>query len=105
MSRLIVFSLVTALAVPLSAQVAVPPAEPGTNQAITAVAREPDDHVLAVARTAVAIDYRRRSGDTKVDMLATPLLPNAKGVATISGEKGYFVIDARLQRMEPATKS
>jgi outer membrane protein OmpA-like peptidoglycan-associated protein len=103
MSRLVVLSLVTALAVPLSAQVSLPPAEPDTDQA-TAAAAQSDFRVSAIARTAVAIDYRPRSGDTRVDMLGTTLLPNAKGVATVSGEKGYFVIDTRVHKMEPATK-
>jgi outer membrane protein OmpA-like peptidoglycan-associated protein len=49
-----------------------------------------------------AIDYRLRSGDTRVDMLGTTL-PDAKGMATVSGQKGYFLIDVRLYKLEPAT--
>ena len=95
MSRLIVFSLVAAFAVSLSAQVPVQPA---------AAAHEPDNRVLAVARTAAAINYRLLSGDMKVDLFGTRLLPNGKGEATVSGEKGYLVIDVRLHGMEAATK-
>ena len=93
MSRLIVFSLVAVFAISLSAQVAVQPA---------AGAHEPDN--LVVARTAAAINYRLLSGDMKVDLLGTRLLPNGKGEATVSGEKGYLVIDVRLHGMEAATK-
>ena len=104
MSRLLILSLVMALAVPLSAQVGHQAAEPNADQASTAATNEPDSRVLVVARTATAIDYRPRSGDTRVDMLGTTLLPHAKGVATVSGNKGYFVIDARLYNLESATK-
>jgi outer membrane protein OmpA-like peptidoglycan-associated protein len=86
---------VAAFAVSLSAQVAVQPA---------AAAHEPDNRGLVVARTAAAINYRLLSGDVKVDLLGTPLLPNGKGQATVSGEKGYLVIDVRLHGMEAATK-
>jgi outer membrane protein OmpA-like peptidoglycan-associated protein len=104
MSRLLIFSLVIALAVPLSAQVGHQAAEPGTDQATTVATNEPDSRMSVVARIATAIDYRPRTGDTRVDMLGTTLLPNAKGMATVSGNKGYFVVDARLQNLEPPTQ-
>jgi hypothetical protein len=62
MSRLIVFSLVAAFAVSLSAQV---PGQPA------AAAHKADNRVLVVARTTAAINYRLLSGDMKVDLLGT----------------------------------
>jgi hypothetical protein len=44
--------------------------------------------VTVVGRTTAAINYRPRSGSTKVDLVATGLLPGARGVAEVSGKKG-----------------
>jgi outer membrane protein OmpA-like peptidoglycan-associated protein len=60
--------------------------------------------VTVVGRTTPAINYRPRSGDTKIDFVGTPLLPNGRGDATIKGEKGYIRIDANFESLEPATK-
>jgi hypothetical protein len=52
-----------------------------------------------------AINYRPRKGATKVDFVGTPLLPNAVGTAQVEGKKGYIAIDARFDKLEPATAS
>lgn len=60
--------------------------------------------VTVVGRTTPAINYRPRSGNTQIDFVGTPLLPRARGDATIKGEKGYIRVDANFERLEPATK-
>jgi outer membrane protein OmpA-like peptidoglycan-associated protein len=60
--------------------------------------------VTVVGRTTPAINYRPRKGATKVDFVGTPLLPNAVGTAQVEGKKGYIAIDARFDKLEPATK-
>jgi outer membrane protein OmpA-like peptidoglycan-associated protein len=60
--------------------------------------------VVVVGRTTPAINYRPRSGDTKIDFVGTPLLPQARGDATIKGERGYIRVDANFEKLEPATK-
>ena len=60
--------------------------------------------ITVVGRTTPAINYRPRRGETKVDFVGTPLLPRARGTATVSGEQGYMKIDARFERLEPATR-
>ena len=60
--------------------------------------------ITVVGRTTAAINYRPRRGDTKVDFAGTALLPQARGSATVSGEKGYIKIDARFDKLEAATK-
>jgi outer membrane protein OmpA-like peptidoglycan-associated protein len=59
--------------------------------------------VTAVGRTTAAINYRG-SGDTKVDLTGTALLPNAHGVAAVSAKKGHIEIDARFSGMQRATR-
>ena len=81
------------------------------------VAPNPTQHVIAspqdpvtlyrvtlVSRTTPAINYRPRHDDTPLDFQGTSLLPQAKGHANISGEKGYIRIDAKFDELEPATR-
>jgi hypothetical protein len=60
--------------------------------------------ITVVGRTTPAINYRPRKGATKVDFVGTPLLPNAVGTAEVEGKKGYIAIDARFDKLEPATR-
>src|SRR5215216_5630395 len=60
--------------------------------------------ITVVGRTTAAINYRPRRGDTKIDFAGTALLPQARGSATVSGEKGYIKIDARFDKLQPASQ-
>jgi outer membrane protein OmpA-like peptidoglycan-associated protein len=60
--------------------------------------------VTLVGRTTPAINYRPRSGRTKIDFAGTMLLPQARGDATVKGEKGYIEIDANFEHLQPATR-
>jgi outer membrane protein OmpA-like peptidoglycan-associated protein len=97
--KLITVLLIGLLAGPAFAQVAIPPAQPSDTTTPAPLFR-----VTVVGRTTAAINYRPRSGKTKVDLVGTPLLPEARGEAEVSGEKGYIEIDARVQNMQPATR-
>src|SRR5690242_1862568 len=83
--------------------------EPVTAQVITSVQPVPTDQtpvyrITVVGRTTQAINYRPRSGDTKVDLIGTELLPQARGDAEVSGKKGYCEIEADFKDMKPATR-
>src|SRR5687767_3549005 len=60
--------------------------------------------ITVVGRTTPAINYRPRTGDTKVDFAGTALLPQAKGSATVSGEQGYIKIKANFDKLTPAQR-
>jgi len=93
-------ALIGLLAAPAYAQVAVTSAQQSdANREPTPIFR-----VTVVGRTTAAINYRPRSGDTKVDFAGTALLPEAKGFAEVSGEKGYIRIDAHFDELQPATR-
>ena len=64
-------------------------------------AQVPLFRVTVVGRTTPAVNYRPRSGDTKIDFDGTALMPEATGTATVSGEKGYMRIDARFDKLLP----
>ena len=57
-----------------------------------------------VSRTTKAVHYRLQGGSTKVDFHGTDLLEHASGEARVEGKKTNFVIDAKFQGMEDATK-
>src|SRR5687767_449331 len=59
--------------------------------------------VTVDARSTVAINYRV-SGDTKIDLTGTALLPDARGVAEISAKRGHSEIDARFNGLQRATR-
>jgi len=81
------------------------PAPNPTQQSTSAVQEQiPVFRVTVVGRTTPAINYRPRKGATKVDFVGTPLLPNAVGTAEVEGKKGYIAIDARFDKLEPATR-
>lgn len=56
--------------------------------------------MTVVGRTVPAINYRPRSGETRVDFAGTVLMPKAKGRAWIEGEKGYIKVDARFDELD-----
>ena len=60
--------------------------------------------VTMVDRTTAAINYRPRTGETKIDFAGTPLLPLATGTATVAGDKGVMKIDARFDKLQPAQR-
>jgi outer membrane protein OmpA-like peptidoglycan-associated protein len=70
--------------------------------------RAPDEaplfRVTLVGRTTPAINYRPRSGNTKIDFVGSVLMPQARGDATVKGEKGVIEIDANFEKLQPATR-
>jgi outer membrane protein OmpA-like peptidoglycan-associated protein len=72
------------------------------------VATSPDGtpifRVVVVGRTAKAINFRPRGGETKIDFIGTPLSPRARGDATVEGEDGYIEIDANFESLESPRK-
>src|SRR5881227_3964494 len=66
--------------------------------------RMPIYRVNVVSRTAKAVNYRHRSGSTKVDFQGTALMPRAKGDARVDSKQGYLEIDAHMKDMEAPSK-
>ncbi len=65
---------------------------------------QPIYRVTVVARTMKAINYNHRSGSTKIDFRGTALLPEARGEATVESKQGVIRIEARMEKMQPATQ-
>jgi outer membrane protein OmpA-like peptidoglycan-associated protein len=60
--------------------------------------------VTVVARTTKAINYNHRSGATMIGFRGTALMPQARGEAKVESKQGVIKIDARMQKLEPATR-
>jgi outer membrane protein OmpA-like peptidoglycan-associated protein len=60
--------------------------------------------VTVIARTTKAINYNHRSGPTRIDFRGTALLPEAHGEARVESKQGVIKIDARMEKLQPATK-
>lgn len=60
--------------------------------------------VTVVARTTKAINYNHRSGSTKIGFRGTALMPSAQGEAQVESKQGVIKIDARMQKLQPATQ-
>lgn len=59
--------------------------------------------VTVVARTIKAINYRHRSGSTKVDFRGTSLMPEARGKAEVASKQGTIDVDSEFKHMRPAS--
>ena len=61
-------------------------------------------HVTVVSRTIKAVNYKHRSGSTKIDFEGTPLLPAAEGKAKVESNMGSTRIETEVKHLAPATK-
>jgi outer membrane protein OmpA-like peptidoglycan-associated protein len=57
-----------------------------------------------VAHTTKAINYRHRSGSTKIGFQGTALMPAAQGEAKVESRQGVIKMDVDLERLGPATQ-
>jgi outer membrane protein OmpA-like peptidoglycan-associated protein len=83
--------------VPASAQAAPNP----TQQSVATPQGDiPVFRVTVVGRTVPAINYRPRSGDTRINFAGTALMPEAKGWASVEGKDGVIRIESRFDDLE-----
>jgi outer membrane protein OmpA-like peptidoglycan-associated protein len=59
-------------------------------------------HINVVQRNLDAVNYLHRSGSTTIGFEGTSLLPNAKGEAKVTSERGGITIDANFKGLPPA---
>src|ERR1039457_5755129 len=60
--------------------------------------------VTVVARTTIAINYNHRSGSTSIGFRGTALSPESTGEARVESKQGVIKIDARMEKLQPATR-
>ena len=98
------FLMVCGLAAAQPSQAPNPVQQPTENATRMAAGAMPIYRITVVARTTKAINYNHRSGSTKIDFRGTALLPEARGEAKVESKQGVIKIDARMEKLQPATK-
>jgi outer membrane protein OmpA-like peptidoglycan-associated protein len=73
------------------------------NDARMAAGSTPIFRVSVTDRTAKAVNYRHRSGATKIDFKGTDLLPGSRGEAKVESKQGYIEIEVEFDDLKPAS--
>jgi outer membrane protein OmpA-like peptidoglycan-associated protein len=60
-------------------------------------------HVTVVSRSVQAVNYRHRSGSTKMDFAGTDLMPAANGEAKVQSRRGSIEIEVEFGNLERPT--
>jgi outer membrane protein OmpA-like peptidoglycan-associated protein len=60
-------------------------------------------HVNVTSRDVKAVNYKHRSGATKIDFSGTDLMPGANGQAKVESKKGYTEIEVEFGGLEKPT--
>ena len=90
---------VVAVAAPVLASAQSAP-NPTQQSVATPQGNIPVFRVTVVGRTVPAINYRPRSGDTRINFAGTALMAKAEGWASVEGERGVIEIDARFDKLD-----
>ncbi len=60
------------------------------------MAQTPMFRVTVISRSVQAVNYKHRSGATKLDFAGTDLMPSANGQAKVESKKGYIEIEVGI---------
>jgi outer membrane protein OmpA-like peptidoglycan-associated protein len=63
----------------------------------------PTFRVVVISRSVQAVNYKHRSGNSKVDFAGTTLMPSANGVANVNSKRGSIEIEAEFGNLQPPT--
>jgi len=63
----------------------------------------PTFRVTVISRSVQAVNYKHRSGASKVDFAGTDLMPAAHGQAKVESKKGYIEIEVEFGNLEKPT--
>jgi outer membrane protein OmpA-like peptidoglycan-associated protein len=74
-----------------------------TRVAVEPMAQTPTFHVVVTSRTTPAVNYKHRSGSTKVDFAGTDLMPSADGKADVNSKRGAIEIEAEFGNLRKPT--
>jgi outer membrane protein OmpA-like peptidoglycan-associated protein len=74
-----------------------------TNTAFETITPTPTFRVNVTSRSVQAVNYKHRSGASKLDFLGTDLMPSAHGQAKVESKKGYIEIEVEFANLEKPT--
>jgi outer membrane protein OmpA-like peptidoglycan-associated protein len=76
---------------------------PQTKTALEPMAQTPTFRVVVTSGTTPAVNYKHRSGSTKVDFAGTNLMPSADGKAEVNSKRGAIEIEAEFGNLQKPT--
>jgi outer membrane protein OmpA-like peptidoglycan-associated protein len=71
-----------------------------TTMAVEPLSPTPIFRVHVVSRSVQAVNYKHRSGASKVDFAGTDLMPGANGQAKVESKKGYIEIEVEFGNLQ-----
>jgi outer membrane protein OmpA-like peptidoglycan-associated protein len=71
--------------------------------AVEPMAHTPTFRVTVTSRSVRAVNYKHRSGATKLDFAGTDLMPGANGQAKVESKKGYIEIQVEFGNLQKPT--
>src|SRR6202045_2503338 len=74
-----------------------------TTTDVEPMAHTPTFRVVVTSRTTPAVNYKHRSGATKVDFAGTDLMPSADGKAEVNSKRGAIEIEAEFSNLQKPT--
>ncbi len=74
-----------------------------TTKTVEPQAPTPTFRVNVISRNVQAVNYRHRSGATKVDFAGTDLMPSANGQAKVESKRGSIEIEVELGNLQKPT--
>ena len=74
-----------------------------TNLALEPMAHTPTFRVTVVSRSVQAVNYKHRSGSSKLDFAGTDLMASGNGVAEVNSKRGSIEIDAEFGNLGKPT--
>ena len=74
-----------------------------TTMVLTPMDQTPTFRVTVISRTVQAVNYRHRSGATKLGFKGTELMPGAHAEAKVESKKGYIEIEVEFHGLENPT--
>ena len=73
------------------------------SQTVEPMAKMPTFRVTVISRSVQAVNYKHRSGSSKLDFAGTDLMPKANGVAEVNSKRGAIAIEAEFGDLEKPT--
>ena len=73
------------------------------NLTVEPMSTTPTFRVTVISRSVQAVNYKHRSGSSKLDFAGTDLMPTANGVAEVNSKRGSIAIDAEFGGLQKPT--
>ncbi len=74
-----------------------------TSGSVEHMSATPTFRVTVISRSVQAVNYKHRSGSSKIDFVGTDLMPSANGVAEVNSKRGSIAIEAEFGDLQKPT--